>query len=71
VAGGWIKLCNERLYNLYSSLNIIRLTKQMRMYWDNHATLMEKIRNMAKPQQKNFKRDPLGDLSVDVMLILK
>jgi hypothetical protein len=50
VTGGWIKLYNEGLYNLYPSLNIIRLTNQRRMCSDNHATLMEKIRNTAKPQ---------------------
>jgi len=31
---------------------------------------MEKIRNMAKPLYKNFKRDPLKNLSVDVILTL-
>jgi hypothetical protein len=31
---------------------------------------MEKI-NTANPQYKNFKRDPLKNLSVDVILILK
>jgi hypothetical protein len=31
VAGGWRRLHNEELHNLYTSLNIIRLTKSRRM----------------------------------------
>jgi hypothetical protein len=30
VAGGWIKLYNEELHNLYSSPNIIRIMKSRR-----------------------------------------
>jgi hypothetical protein len=31
VTGGWRKLHNEELHNLYSSLNIIRMIKSRRM----------------------------------------
>jgi hypothetical protein len=33
VTGGWRKLHNEELHNLYSSPNIIRMIKSMRMSW--------------------------------------
>jgi hypothetical protein len=33
VAGGWRKLHNEELHNLYSSPNIIRMIKSKRMGW--------------------------------------
>jgi hypothetical protein len=31
VTGGWTKLTNEELHNLYSSLSIIRMIKSRRM----------------------------------------
>jgi hypothetical protein len=36
----WIKLHNEELHNLYSSLNIIRMIKSMRMRWEGHVARM-------------------------------
>jgi hypothetical protein len=33
VTGGWRKLHNEVLHNLYSSPSIIRMTKLRRMIW--------------------------------------
>jgi hypothetical protein len=33
VKGGWRKLHNEELHNLYSSPSIIRLIKSRRMRW--------------------------------------
>jgi hypothetical protein len=33
VTGGWRKLHNEELHNLYSSPNIIIMTKSRRMRW--------------------------------------
>jgi hypothetical protein len=33
VTGGWRKLHNEELHNLYSSLSIIRMDKSRRMTW--------------------------------------
>jgi hypothetical protein len=38
VAGGWRKLQNEELHNLYSSPNIIRIKYNMR--WPGHAAGM-------------------------------
>ena len=37
VAGEWIRLHSEELYNVYSSLNIIRLIKSRRMSWAGHV----------------------------------
>jgi hypothetical protein len=41
VAGGWSKLHNEELHNLYSSPNIIRMIKSRRMRWEGHIVRME------------------------------
>jgi hypothetical protein len=35
---GWRMLHNEKLHNLYASLNIIRMIKSMRMRWAGHWT---------------------------------
>jgi hypothetical protein len=34
VAGGWRRLHNEKLHNLYASRNINRMAKSRRMRWD-------------------------------------
>jgi PAS domain-containing protein len=38
--GGWSKLPNEELHNLYSSLSIIRMIKSSRMRWTGYVTRM-------------------------------
>jgi hypothetical protein len=40
VAGGWRKLYNQELRNLYSSPSIIRIIKSMRMRWAGHVGRM-------------------------------
>jgi hypothetical protein len=40
VTGGWRKLHNEELHNLYSSPSIIRMIKSRRMRWAGHAARM-------------------------------
>jgi hypothetical protein len=37
VMGGWRKLHNEELHNLYSSPSIIRIIKPRRMRWAGHV----------------------------------
>jgi hypothetical protein len=37
VTGGWRKLHNDRLHNLYSSPSIIRIIKSRRMRWAGHV----------------------------------
>jgi hypothetical protein len=62
VTGGWRKLHNEGLHNLYSSPCIIRIIKSRRMRWAGHvAARMGEKRNVyrllvGKPEGKR----PLG-----------
>jgi hypothetical protein len=42
VMGGWRKLHNEELHDLYSSPSLIRIIKSRRMGWAGHVTQMEK-----------------------------
>jgi hypothetical protein len=45
VMGGWRKLHNEELHNLYSSPSIIRMMKSRRMRWAGHVVRMGEKRN--------------------------
>jgi hypothetical protein len=61
IIGGWTKLRNEECYNLYSSPNIIRMTKSRRMSWAGHVACMGEKRNayivlVGKPEGQR----PLG-----------
>jgi hypothetical protein len=38
VTGGWRKLHNEELQNLYSSSSMIRMIKSRKMKWAGHVT---------------------------------
>jgi hypothetical protein len=40
ITGEWIKLHNEELNDLYSSLNIFRVIKSRRMRWAGHVARM-------------------------------
>jgi hypothetical protein len=44
VTGGWRKLHNEELQNLYSSPNIIRMIKSRRVRWTGHVARMREMR---------------------------
>jgi hypothetical protein len=57
VTGGWRKLHNEELHNLYSSPCIIRIIKWRRMRWAGHVARMGEKRNVyrllvGKPEGK-------------------
>jgi hypothetical protein len=61
VTGGWRKLHNGELHNLYSSPSIIRMIKSMRLRWAGHVSRMGVKRNayrilVGKPEGKR----PLG-----------
>jgi hypothetical protein len=61
VKGGWRKLYNEELHNLYSSPSIIRIISSRRMRWAGHVARMSEKRNVfmllvGKPEGKR----PLG-----------
>jgi hypothetical protein len=48
VTGGWRKLHNEELHNLYSSPSIIRTIKSRRMRWEGHVARMGEKRNVYR-----------------------
>jgi hypothetical protein len=61
VTGGWRKLHNEELRDLYSSPIIIRMIRSRKMRWAGHAARIEGKRNayrilVGKPEG----RTPLG-----------
>jgi hypothetical protein len=48
VTGGWRKLYNEELHNLYSSKSIIRMFKWRRMRWSAHVARRGVKRNACR-----------------------
>jgi hypothetical protein len=48
VTGGWRKLHNEELHNLYYSPSIIRIIKSRRMRWAEHVARMGEKRNVYR-----------------------
>jgi hypothetical protein len=72
VMGGWKKLHNEELHNLYALQNIIMAIKSRRMRCMGHIARMEELRNagsnlVGKPKRKG----QWEDLGVDGMIILE
>jgi hypothetical protein len=63
VTGGWRKLHNEELRDLYSSPSIIRIIISRRMRWVEYVVRMEEKRNayrllVGKPDGKRPLRRP-------------
>jgi hypothetical protein len=48
VTGGWRKLHNEELHDLYSSPSIIRIIKSRRMRWASHVARIEEKWNVYR-----------------------
>jgi hypothetical protein len=46
--GGWRKLHNEELHNLYSSPSITGMLKQRRMKWAGHVARMRVKKNACR-----------------------
>jgi hypothetical protein len=52
VTGGWRKLHNEELHNLYSSPSIIRMIKSRRMRWAGHVARMGRRRRRRRRRKE-------------------
>jgi len=66
VTGEWRRLHNEELNDLYSSPNIVRVIKWIRMRWAGHVACMGEDRGCIGSWCGNRReRDHLGDLGVD------
>jgi hypothetical protein len=63
VVGGWRRLHNEKLHNLYTSQNIIMVTK-LRMRWLGHVAHMGDIRSA----HKILVRNPEGIITLEKIL---
>jgi hypothetical protein len=71
VAGGWRRLHNEELHNLYALANIIIVIKSRRMRWAGHVAHMGDVRNTKCSSQNLKGRDHAEDLGVDGRIILE
>jgi hypothetical protein len=63
VMGGWIKLHNEELHNLYSSPSIIRMIKSRKMRWIGNVARKGLRRNayrilVEKPEENRLLEIP-------------
>jgi hypothetical protein len=57
VTGGWRKLHNEELHNLYSSPNTIKMIKSRRLSWAGHvARIQEKMNAYKRPLRRPMLR---------------
>jgi hypothetical protein len=48
VAGGWRRLHNEELHNMYALPNIIRVIKSRKMIWAGHGRDETSIQNFSQ-----------------------
>ena len=72
VTGEWRKLHNEELNSLYSSPNIVRVTKSRRMRWAGHVARMEEGRGVHMVLVGKLKgKNQWGDQDVDGRIILR
>jgi hypothetical protein len=78
VTGGWRKLYNEELHNLYSSPSILRMSMPRRMRWTWHIARMGENGNayrilLGKPEGKRRLGRPrrrwVDDIKMDLQQI--
>jgi hypothetical protein len=79
VTGGWRKLHNAELHDVYSSPSIIRIIKWRRMRWAGHVARMEAKRNVyrllvGKPEVRRPLRRPrrrwIDNIKMDLLEIV-
>jgi hypothetical protein len=72
VTGGWRKLYNEELHNLYSSPSTIRIIKSMRMRWVGHEARMGRRGMHTRFWWENQReRDHYDEKDIGQLIILK
>jgi hypothetical protein len=71
VIGGWRKLHNEELHNVYCSRSIIRNIKSGRMRWAGHVARMGEKMNIYRILVGTPEGDHYEDLDVDGRIILE
>jgi hypothetical protein len=70
MTGGWRRVHNEDLHNLYASPDILRMIKSRRMRWAGHVVCMGEMH--IKPWLENVKgRGHSGNLSLDWRIMLE
>jgi hypothetical protein len=71
VTGGWRKLYNEQLHDLYRSPNIVRVIKSIRMRWAQNVARMGRRETCVGFWWENLReRDHWGDPGVGGRIIL-
>jgi hypothetical protein len=72
MVGGWRKIHNEELHNLYSSPNIIRIIKSRSVGWAGYVARMGEKRNAyGSFGGKKEEREHYKDLEVGARIIFK
>jgi hypothetical protein len=69
VKGGWRKLHNEELHNLYSFPSIIRIIKSKRMMWAGHVARMGEKRNVYRLLAGRPRRRWMNNIKMDLLEI--
>jgi hypothetical protein len=66
VTGGWRKLRNEKLHNMYSSSSIIRIIKSRRMRYAGYLARMTEKRNACRIPLGRPRRRWVDNIKMDL-----